>query len=80
MVKNFIVLFLFTPFVAFAHEVGEDVLSKESHMVAHIMEAIFAMGIAFAFFVVYLIYKDYKKSKEESLNDHGTNNGEVRHR
>jgi len=48
---------------ALAHEVEPGEMSKESHILLHVMENIYILGYIFAAFVVYLIVKDILKNK-----------------
>lgn len=64
MVRIFVLAFILNPVLGFAHEVSENVIGRESHMMAHVMQVIFALSFAFCGFVVYTIVKDYQKKKK----------------
>ncbi len=55
--------FIYAPVTTFAHEVSADAVSRESHLMIHIMEIVFALSFVFCAFVVYQIFKDYQKKK-----------------
>lgn len=67
MVRIFVLAFMLNPVLGFAHEVNENVIGSDSHVMAHVMQVVFALSFAFCGFVVYVMYKDYQKKKIKTV-------------
>ena len=67
MARLFVLAFTMLPAVVKAHEVNENVIGSDSHIMAHVMQAVFALSFAFCAFVVYVMYKDYQKKKTTTV-------------